>query len=137
MVITGLTDEPNRIQAGRDQPQRTPIGLRAWFRLASVHPRRSDIDTLIRALALLGLLAGCSVHVQQPNIRAVSDVGACGPTVPSPVPPPKPRSVETIAAWGNRTTIALEVANARLLECDRRHTRAVQALGIADIGSRR
>jgi hypothetical protein len=44
--------------------------------------------------------------------------------------------VETIAAWGNQTTLALEVANARLLECDRRHTRAVQALGVADISRR-
>lgn len=67
------------------------------------------------------LLAGCSVQV-------ITDVGPCDPRVSSPLPPRKPRSVETIAAWGNRTSLALEVANSRLTECDQRRARAVQAL---------
>jgi hypothetical protein len=73
------------------------------------------------------LVAGCSVQVQQP-IRIVRDIGACDRPIPSPTPPPKPRSVESIAAWGNQTSLALEVANSRLTECDQRRARAVQAL---------
>lgn len=87
----------------------------------------STCSVHVAATALLILLAGCSVQVQQP-IRIVRDIGACDPRVPSPLPPPKPRSVETIAAWGNQTSLALEVANSRLTECEQRRARAVQAL---------
>lgn len=69
-------------------------------------------------LLLLFLLSGCVSQTAYPAI--VINSPPCAPPVSAPLPPPKPRSVEGIAAWGNSTVRALEKANARLVECEQR-----------------
>lgn len=84
----------------------------------------------MRYLAILLLLAGCQT-VTNTTTRTVSVPGelrACAESVPSPIPPPRPRTVEAIADWGNRTTVALEVADRRLAECNARRDAAVKLL---------
>lgn len=77
----------------------------------------------MRALLVLAMLAGCGPVVA---VVAIPDeLRSCPAKVASPLPPPKPRSVESIADWGNRTTVALEIADQRLVECDRRRAAAV------------
>jgi hypothetical protein len=81
----------------------------------------------LRALALIALLAGCAAPVSHPVVT--DEMRSCPPAVTQPVPPPKfRRSIDNIAAWGNRASALLALADARLAECDRARAAAVDLL---------
>lgn len=84
----------------------------------------------MRLFATLFLLAGCQTvtNTTTRQITVPGELRACADSVASPIPPPRPRTVEAIADWGNRTTVALEVADRRLAECNARRDAAVKLL---------
>jgi hypothetical protein len=77
-------------------------------------------------IVLCAMLAGCQ---SVPPVVVPDDLRSCQAPVPSPVPPAKTRrDIMTVADWGNRTTVALEIADRRLMECDARRAEAVGLL---------
>lgn len=78
---------------------------------------KGALVTLAVLLGLSVMLAGCGEEPAPAADTPPPEAQACEGPVRSPLPPPKPRTVESIADWGNRTTVALEHANARLAAC--------------------
>lgn len=70
------------------------------------------------AWLLLTALTGCMAPAKPAPSLPSSMFAACEPAVTEPLPPPKPRTAESIAAWGTRTQIALRLANRRLAACE-------------------
>ena len=87
---------------------------------------------MMRILALTLLLAGCAASPLARPVAIPAVLLSCpaGPAVP--IPPAKPRTIDSISAWGNRNEIALRRALAALAECDRRR-RAVVGLQSSEI----
>jgi hypothetical protein len=83
---------------------------------------------MIRALFAALLLAGCAVPVKAPVMMIPQEVLSCPAGSSVPLPPPKPRTVEAISAWGNRNGRALRFTLVALRECDRRRDEAVRLL---------
>jgi hypothetical protein len=78
---------------------------------------KGALVTLSVLIALSVALAGCGAESAPVIDTPAPEAPSCQGPVKSPLPPPKPRTVESIADWGNRTTVALEHANARLAAC--------------------
>ena len=82
---------------------------------------------MIRILALALLLAGCAAS--PPRSIAIPVVLLSCPSGPGiPVPPARPRTIDSISAWGNRDEIALRRSLGALAECDRRRAAAMRML---------
>ena len=82
---------------------------------------------MIRAVALVLLLAGCAASPAR-SVAIPVPLLSCpaGPAIP--VPPARPRTIDSISAWGNRDEIALRRSLAALAECDRRRAALVRML---------
>ena len=82
---------------------------------------------MIRTLAAALLLAGCAATPQR-TLAIPDKLLACPVGPPIPVPPARPRTIDSISAWGNRDEIALRRALAALSECDRRRAALVRIM---------
>jgi hypothetical protein len=79
-----------------------------------------------KLVALLILLAGCtSAKVPAPVVSIPSDLEDCPSGARIPFLPPKPRTIEAVAAWGNRNEMALRRTLAALEICDRKRAEAL------------
>ena len=83
---------------------------------------------MIRALSAALLLAGCAVPPVKAPAMMPREVLSCPMGSAVPLPPPKPRTVEAISAWGNRNQRALRLTLVALRECDRRRDEVVRLL---------
>ena len=82
---------------------------------------------MIRAICAALLLTGCAVPVKAP-VMVPREVLSCPGGGSIPLPPPKPRTVEAISAWGNRNQRVLRSTLVALRECDRRRDEVVRLL---------
>ena len=82
---------------------------------------------MIRSLLAALLLAGCAAPLKPPAMIP-PEVNSCPAGSLVPMPPPKPRTVDAISAWGNRNERALRSTLAALKECDRRRDEVVRLL---------
>ena len=83
---------------------------------------------MIRLLSMVLLLAGCAAPVKAPVPPVPREALSCPIGASVPVPPPKPRTVDAISAWGNRNERALRFTLTVLRECDRRRDEVVRLL---------
>lgn len=77
------------------------------------------------------LLAGCATEIpaSAPARPLVPDyLRACPPAPAIPLPPRKPRTIDSISAWGNENDIALRQTREVLTDCDARRAAAVKLL---------
>lgn len=83
---------------------------------------------MIRAMSVALLLAGCAAPVKAPVVVIPQQVLSCPRGAYVPLPPPRPRTIDAISAWGNRNERALRFTLTVLRECDRRRDEVVRLL---------
>lgn len=72
---------------------------------------------MIRAMILLGLLAGCTAP---PPPQVPPRLQVCPDAVYAPPPPPSPRTVQALFTWAGKIEVARQHTEAARRECARR-----------------